>query len=180
MRLYLVSLLGDGEQHGYQLLRTLKARVGGDYSPSAGTVYPRLRQLEREGIVVARPEAGRILYRLTELGEAALQAWALEIEELESELARVSRGSATQLRAQVHESARELRDELRTQAEALRRRPAEEPFGIDLHRQLARVTAEWSRLVTPDTSPALARMALATAIDLALEQLRQLLATPSS
>lgn len=180
MRLYLLSLLGDGELHGYQIIRTLKERVGGDYTPSAGTVYPRLRQLEREGLVRAREAAGRIFYQLTVAGEAALLEQATEIQEVESEVSRIAHEMATQLRSEVHDSARELREELRAQSQALRRREAGAPFSGELHQQLARLTSEWTRLVAPGTTPAQARAALTTAIEAALTQLRRVLAGPNS
>ncbi|MGA7173458.1 MAG: PadR family transcriptional regulator [Candidatus Dormiibacterota bacterium] len=175
MRLYLLSLLGNGELHGYQLLRTLKERVGGDYTPSAGTVYPRLRQLEREGLVLARQEAGRIFYRLTGAGETALRDQAPEIQELETEVGRIASGMASQLQSEVRDSARELREELRAQSQALRSRAGRPPFDADLQQQLARFTAEWTRLLAPGTTSAEARAALVTAIEAAVAQLRHTL-----
>ncbi|MGC2191966.1 MAG: PadR family transcriptional regulator [Candidatus Dormiibacterota bacterium] len=180
MRLYMLSLLGNGEQHGYQILRTLKERVGGDYTPSAGTVYPRLRQLERQGLVRSRQEAGRIFYQLTPAGEAALHEQASEIQELETEVGRVAHGMANQLKSEVHESAQELRDELRAQSQALRSREVAAPFSGELRQQLARFTAEWTRLVAPGTTPVLARAALTASIEAALRQLRQVLEDPKS
>ena len=173
--MYLLSLLGDSELHGYQILRTLKERVGGDYTPSAGTVYPRLRQLEREGLVRARQEAGRILYQLTGAGEAALRDQASEIQELETEVGRLAHEMSTQLRSEVRDSARELREELRAQSEALRSRAGKAPFSGDLQEQLARFTAEWTRLVAPGTTSAQARAALAAAIEAAVAELHQTL-----
>jgi DNA-binding PadR family transcriptional regulator len=181
MRLYMLSLLGNGEQHGYQILRTLKERVGGDYTPSAGTVYPRLRQLEHQGLVRSRQDdAGRIFYQLTGAGEAALHEQASEIQELETEVGRVAHGMAKQLKSEVHESAQELRDELRAQSQALRSQEVAAPFSGELRQQLARFTAEWTRLVAPGTTPLQARAALTASIEAALRQLRQVLEDPKS
>ncbi|HVB14884.1 MAG TPA: PadR family transcriptional regulator [Candidatus Dormibacteraeota bacterium] len=180
MRLYVLSLLGDGERHGYQIIRTLKERIGGDYTPSAGTVYPRLRQLEREGLVRTRQEAGRIFYRLTGAGESALREQATEIQELETEVGRIAHGLATQLKSEVQNSARELQEELHAQSQAIRNREAPAPFSGELHQQLARFTSEWARLVAPDTTPATARAALTAAMEAAVAQLRQRLDLPKS
>ena len=49
LRLYLLSLLESGPKHGYELIKALSERFGGTYSPSAGTIYPRLGKLEDAG-----------------------------------------------------------------------------------------------------------------------------------
>ena len=51
LRLYLLSLLAESPKHGYELIQALSERFGGTYSPSAGTIYPRLAKLEEEGLV---------------------------------------------------------------------------------------------------------------------------------
>ena len=51
LRLYLLALVAEGDKHGYDIIRALSDRFGGTYSPSAGTVYPRLAKLEEEGLV---------------------------------------------------------------------------------------------------------------------------------
>jgi DNA-binding PadR family transcriptional regulator len=53
----LLSLIGDGAKHGYELMKEMEARSGGMYRASAGTVYPNLQQLEDEGLV--RSAAGQ-------------------------------------------------------------------------------------------------------------------------
>ena len=54
LRLYLLALLESGPKHGYELIKALSERFGGTYSPSAGTIYPRLGKLEEEGLVATR------------------------------------------------------------------------------------------------------------------------------
>jgi len=58
LRLYLLALLESGPKHGYELIKALSERFGHTYSPSAGTIYPRLGKLEEEGLV-ATESAGR-------------------------------------------------------------------------------------------------------------------------
>ncbi|MGH7643267.1 MAG: PadR family transcriptional regulator [Candidatus Dormibacteria bacterium] len=180
MRLYLLSLLGDGELHGYRILEALRERVGGNYAPSAGTVYPRLRQLEREGLVRARKEAGRIFYQLTVAGETSLREQAVEIQELETEVGRIAHQMASQLRSEVHSSARALREELRVQTDALRQREAGAPFSAEVQQQLVRFTTEWARLVTSGTTSTEARAVLTAAMDAALIELRKVMAQRAS
>ena len=54
LRLYLLALLESGPKHGYELIKALSERFGGTYSPSAGTIYPRLGKLEEEGLVATQ------------------------------------------------------------------------------------------------------------------------------
>jgi DNA-binding PadR family transcriptional regulator len=72
VRLALLSLLGEGPQHGYELMKQLESRSGGVYRASAGTVYPTLQQLEDEGLVSSTAEGGKRVYSLTPAGEAEL------------------------------------------------------------------------------------------------------------
>jgi DNA-binding PadR family transcriptional regulator len=72
IRLAILSLLGDGPKHGYQLMKELGERSGGTYRASAGSVYPTLQQLEDEGMVEAEMQSGRRVYRLTDEGRSEL------------------------------------------------------------------------------------------------------------
>ena len=51
LRLYLLKLLEESPRHGYEVIRLLQDRFLGVYSPSPGTIYPRLARLEEEGLV---------------------------------------------------------------------------------------------------------------------------------
>ena len=51
LRLYLLRLLDEEPRHGYEVIRLLRDRFMGVYSPSPGTIYPRLARLEEEGLV---------------------------------------------------------------------------------------------------------------------------------
>lgn len=118
MRLYLLSLLREGPRHGYDIIRALEERFSGLYSPSAGTVYPRLAKLEEEGLVERSEEGRKALYRLTQAGEAEASAREDEIAELEASLD----ASALRLAAEMRERVRSGGDDLRSQmAEATAR-----------------------------------------------------------
>jgi len=80
VRLALLSLLSDGPQHGYQLMKGLEERSGGTYRASAGSVYPTLQQLEDEGLVVAEARDGRRTLSLTDAGRAELEARSDEVD----------------------------------------------------------------------------------------------------
>ncbi len=54
--------------YGYQLMQTITDRTNGAWRPSAGAIYPKLQQLEDEGLVQTTAEGGRKLVTLTDAG----------------------------------------------------------------------------------------------------------------
>lgn len=126
LRLYLLSLLNDAPRHGYEVIRALEDRFGGLYTPSAGTVYPRLARLEEEGLVVRENEGRKAVYRITEAGRAEVAGRQAEIAELEGDLNRSVRRLAEQVRAQVRDGAQDLRAELAEAARQARQHAREE------------------------------------------------------
>ncbi|MDO5628474.1 MAG: PadR family transcriptional regulator [Mobilicoccus sp.] len=112
MRLYLLALLAEEPRHGYDMIRALEERFGGLYSPSAGTVYPRLAKLEEEGLVERIEEGRKALYRLTDAGRAEVEARAEEIAELESSLDASAHRLAEDMRRRVQSGAADLRSQI--------------------------------------------------------------------
>jgi DNA-binding PadR family transcriptional regulator len=82
VRLALLSLLGSGPAHGYELMSRLEERCGGAYKPSAGTIYPTLQQLEDQGLIVAQAADGKRTFSLTEAGQREVQAHTDEIAQI--------------------------------------------------------------------------------------------------
>jgi DNA-binding PadR family transcriptional regulator len=121
LRLYLLTTLAVGPRHGYEIIRDLEERFDGLYSPSAGTIYPRLARLEEEGLVVREDEGRKAVYRLTDAGRAELAHRQADVSHLELELDRTVRSLADQVRDQVRGSARDLRAELADAARNARR-----------------------------------------------------------
>ena len=54
LRYALLALLGDGEAHGYQLLKLFNQRIGPFWHPNIGQIYQLLHELERRGLVTRR------------------------------------------------------------------------------------------------------------------------------
>jgi DNA-binding PadR family transcriptional regulator len=79
VRLAILSLLGEGPKHGYEIIKELGARSGGLYRASAGTVYPTLQLLDDEGLVESDRQDGRRVYRLTAAGRRELESEAPEV-----------------------------------------------------------------------------------------------------
>ena len=128
LRLYLLSLLAEGPKHGYDVIQALSERFGGAYSPSAGTVYPRLAKLEDEGLVTRTPEGRRTVYALTDAGRAELAEREHELRDVEDDVTTSIRSLADQVRAGVDEAMKSLRAEL---AAAAREQPSSSEHGPD-------------------------------------------------
>src|SRR5262245_2110311 len=64
VRSAILALLAEAPMHGYQVITELAERSGGEWRPSAGSVYPTLQQLEDEGLVRAQERDGRRVYEL--------------------------------------------------------------------------------------------------------------------
>lgn len=121
LRLYLLKLLEESPRHGYDVIRELEDRFMGLYSPSAGTVYPRLARLESEGLVTHEVTEGRKVYRITDAGRAELGERRGDLDDLEREIAGSVRDLATEIRSEVKGSVRELQAELKAASRDVRR-----------------------------------------------------------
>ena len=121
LRLYLLKLLDESPRHGYDVIRELEDRFMGLYSPSAGTVYPRLARLEAEGLVDHEVTEGRKVYRITDTGRAELRSREDELDDLEQEIAGSVRDLAGEIRSEVRGSVRDLQAELKAAARDVRR-----------------------------------------------------------
>jgi DNA-binding PadR family transcriptional regulator len=67
-------LLSEEPRNGYQIMQEVEERSGGLWSPSPGSVYPALQQLEDEGLIRAEEIDGRKLFVLTDSGRALVEA----------------------------------------------------------------------------------------------------------
>ncbi|QYF89745.1 PadR family transcriptional regulator [Arthrobacter sp. PAMC25284] len=120
LRLYLLALLEKGPKHGYELIRALNERFGGTYSPSAGTIYPRLGKLEDEGLVATRADGRRTNYNITPAGLVELNKRRDELAGVESDISASVRRLAETLREDIRGNMRGLRADLAATAEAAR------------------------------------------------------------
>lgn len=137
LRLYLLKLLDESPRHGYEVIRLLEERFHGLYAPSAGTVYPRLAKLEKEGLVTHSTEGGRKIYALTDEGRAELASRAEEIAGLEAEIRASVSTLAAEIREDVRGAAGDLRREVRAAAQEARTQPE------DVHRAFRDAKQGW-------------------------------------
>ena len=86
----IVVALGDGELHGYGIMREVRRRTDGGRRLAPGTLYRSLRQMQERGLVEEseeRPDAGlederRRYYRLTDVGRKVAVAEVKRLEGL--------------------------------------------------------------------------------------------------
>ncbi len=120
LRLYLLSLLDESPRHGYDLMQALSDRTGGTYTPSAGTIYPRLSKLEEEGLVTKFTDGRKTVYEITDAGRAEVAARAGDLEGIQSGLSDSVRIIADEVRSNVREAMKSLQADLATAADAER------------------------------------------------------------
>jgi DNA-binding PadR family transcriptional regulator len=70
IRAAVLRLLSEAPMHGYQIIQELSARSEGNWSPSAGSVYPTLQLLADEGLVTSEESGGKKVFSLTDAGKA--------------------------------------------------------------------------------------------------------------
>ncbi|MFF7291281.1 PadR family transcriptional regulator [Microbacterium sp. NPDC008134] len=116
LRLYLLSLLAESPQHGYGIIQALTDRTGGTYTPSAGTIYPRLAKLEEEGLVTKTVDGRTTIYAITDAGRAELASRENDLAGIESGLADSVRLIANEVRQSVQDAMKTLRADLASAA----------------------------------------------------------------
>jgi DNA-binding PadR family transcriptional regulator len=130
LRLYLLSLLDEGPRHGYDIMQALSDRTGGTYTPSAGTIYPRLAKLEEEGLVSKSVDGRKTVYEITDAGRAEVASRAGDLEGIEAGLTDSVRLIADEVRGSVREAMKSLRADLaaatREEQSAARQAPRED------------------------------------------------------
>lgn len=113
LRLYLLKLLEESPRYGYEVIRLLEDRFLGTYTPSAGTIYPRLAALEEEGLIAHAEEDGRKVYRLTEKGEAELSERGGEMDDLEERVVHWTSDLTRDLLGEMKSTLKGLQGDLR-------------------------------------------------------------------
>ena len=129
LRLYLLSLLAESPQHGYGIIQALTDRTGGTYTPSAGTIYPRLAKLEEEGLVTKTVDGRTTIYAITDAGRAELASREDDLAGIEDDLADSVRLIANEVRQSVQEAMKSLRADLAAAANEERKGSQSRPRG---------------------------------------------------
>ena len=86
LRLVVLGLIAEEPRHGYDIIRQLKTRFQGSYSPSPGSIYPILQQLAEAGFVTSLSHPPRRRFAVTEAGRAWLSEQRAELEAINAQL----------------------------------------------------------------------------------------------
>jgi DNA-binding PadR family transcriptional regulator len=82
VKFVILRLLKEKPMHGYEVIKALEEKLGGCYTPSAGTVYPTLQLLEDQGYIRAVDTEGKKVYHITPEGEQFLVEHRDVLEEI--------------------------------------------------------------------------------------------------
>jgi len=92
LRVYILTLLSKGAKTGYSIIQTIDERTEGAWKPGAGTMYPLLKGLEKEGLIASKERGrSRRSYVLTRKGEQ-------ELAEIRSQIGGMGRKDAVMAR----------------------------------------------------------------------------------
>ncbi len=86
LRLLVLGLIAEEPRHGYDIIRGLRARFQGSYSPSPGSIYPILQQLAEAGLVDSSSHGPRRRFAITEAGKAWLAGQSAELDAIKAQL----------------------------------------------------------------------------------------------
>ena len=109
LRLVILALVAEKPRHGYELIKELGERVGGDYSPSPGVIYPTLTLLEETGLITGEAQGSKKLYRLTDEGRAEVEAHAAEISAARARLEKANARFGGSPAPELHRAMNNLR-----------------------------------------------------------------------
>jgi DNA-binding PadR family transcriptional regulator len=86
LNLIILEVIKERPRHGYDVMKAIEERFHGFYSPSAGSVYPILQELEDQDFVTSSEESGKKIYSITKDGERELKANKAKFSEMREHL----------------------------------------------------------------------------------------------
>ena len=95
IRMGVLILLNKKPSHGYEIMKEIKGKTRGFWSPTAGGVYPILRDLEKSGYVKGHWETQKNrklkVYKITESGELILRKAIIKQTEISNNIGSLFR-----------------------------------------------------------------------------------------
>ena len=76
MRAAILTLLAEQPLHGYEIIQQITTRSGGVWTPSPGSVYPALEQMEALGLISGEQQDDKRVYSITDKGRLAQRSQA--------------------------------------------------------------------------------------------------------
>jgi DNA-binding PadR family transcriptional regulator len=74
LTVFILHSLNEEPRSGYDLLKLITEKTGGGWTPSKGTIYPLLKQLEEDGLIQVSSigKRSKIIYDVTPKGKKLL------------------------------------------------------------------------------------------------------------
>jgi DNA-binding PadR family transcriptional regulator len=95
IRMGVLILLNKKPSHGYEIMKEINSRTKGFWQPTAGGVYPILRDLEKSGYIKGHWETQKNrrlkVYKITESGEQILRKAILKQSEISNNIGNLFR-----------------------------------------------------------------------------------------
>ena len=89
LKYIVLKIIKDKPTHGYDIIKTVKLRSNGRWTPSAGSVYPILESLESNSCIRSEEIERRKVYSITPKGVVALDRMTQKKLELLNEMSRI-------------------------------------------------------------------------------------------
>jgi DNA-binding PadR family transcriptional regulator len=86
LNMIILEMIKERPRHGYDVIKAIEERFHGFYTPSAGSVYPILQELEDQDFVTSSVESGKKIYSITKDGERELKANKAKFSEMREHL----------------------------------------------------------------------------------------------
>lgn len=90
-----LGLIADEPRHGYDIIKHLKERFQGSYSPSPGSIYPLLKSLAGVGFVTVTTDGKKRRFTITDAGRDWLATQADELKAINLQLAQAATSIGT-------------------------------------------------------------------------------------
>lgn len=114
LRWVVLHLIAQKPRHGYELIKAVQEMTNGNYSPSAGMIYPLLTDLQEKQLIrsqVCAEDARKQSYQITELGNEVIDSYKEHIQEILNRINIRSQQPALVLDT-LHEFKKEVREVL--------------------------------------------------------------------
>jgi DNA-binding PadR family transcriptional regulator len=89
LKFIVLKIIKEKPTHGYEIIKTVKLRSNGRWTPSTGSIYPILESLESNGFIQSEEIERKKVYSITPRGVETLDRMTQKKMELLSEMSRI-------------------------------------------------------------------------------------------
>jgi DNA-binding PadR family transcriptional regulator len=86
LKIFILKIIDEGPNHGYDIIQEITRKSNGKWTPSPGSIYPALENLELKGYITSQELDRRKVYTITEKGKGALVQMKAKRREMIQEL----------------------------------------------------------------------------------------------